>query len=195
VIAVYSPPVLTTGVLTVMDNRQETTRTEIVPTAEMPDALRETIRQWLRQIFGPDVDSFTWAEPAWRVLVWQGDQLAAHVDITERTATAGGKPVRLGGIGGVATWPEWRGQGLAMAALLQTAAFLYHSLAVDFGLLMCDPALAPFYQRLGWQTVAGPLVFEQSGRQVNLDGGTIMVLPGRERDWPPGLIDLCGPPW
>jgi aminoglycoside 2'-N-acetyltransferase I len=179
----------------IMNNLQETMKTEILSTADIPDALAETIRQWLRQIFGPDVDSFNFAEPAWRVLVWQGDRLAAHVDITERTAYVEGKPVRLGGIGGVATWPEWRGQGLATAALLQAAAFLYHSLAVDFGLLMCDPALAPFYQRLGWQTVPGPLVFEQSGQEVIMDGGTIMVLPGRERDWPPGRIDLCGPPW
>jgi hypothetical protein len=121
----------------------------------------------------------------------------------------GGTEMRLGGIGGVVTLKEWRNRGIASAAMQKAAEFLHDQLAVPFGLLVCDPALAPFYQKLSWQVVAGPLVFDQPAAfQPGLDQvisggpthkatleGAIMVLPCREAVWPAGLIDLCGLPW
>jgi GNAT superfamily N-acetyltransferase len=178
-----------------IEHQPEILKIEIQSTANMPTPLRLFVRQWLRQIFGEDANPFTWAEPDWRVLVWQSEQLVSHVDITERTAWVGERPIRLGGIGGVATLPAWRKEGLATAALLQAAAFLYHSLQAEFGLLMCDPAMVPFYQRLGWATIHNPLTFEQPGGTIHMDGGAIMILPCRSQTWPPGPIDLCGPPW
>ena len=91
----------------------------------------------------------------------------------------------------------------------KAAEFLREALAVPFGLLVCDPALAPFYQELGWQVVAGPLIFDQPASfQPGLDQvvsggptykvtleGAIMVLPCQEHNWPAGLIDLRGLPW
>ncbi|MBN1976229.1 MAG: GNAT family N-acetyltransferase [Anaerolineae bacterium] len=105
-----------------------------------------------------------------------------------------GQPVKLGGIGGVVALPEWRGRGLGTATLERAAAFMQDELQVAFGLLICGPDMVPFYRRLGWQVVEGPLTFDQPGGKVVFDEVT-MVLPCAEQEWPNGEIDLCGLPW
>ena len=67
-------------------------------------------------------------------------------------------------------------------------------LQVAFGLLICDECMIPFYSRLGWQVVEGPLMFDQPGGKVVFDDVT-MVLPCAGENWPEGTIDLCGLPW
>jgi aminoglycoside 2'-N-acetyltransferase I len=182
---------------------------EIVHSVDIEESLRQRLLAWLYREFGTYTDEYAWAIADWHVLAWEGDLLVGHVDITERTASVGGGELRLGGIGGVVTLQEWRKRGIASAALERAARFLRDELAVPFGLLVCDPALTPFYQELGWQTVAGPLIFDQPaffqpGLDQTISGGpthkvtlegAIMILPCREHGWPAGLIDLCGLPW
>jgi aminoglycoside 2'-N-acetyltransferase I len=182
---------------------------EIVRSVDIDETLRPRLLAWLYQEFNTYADEIAWTIADWHVLAWEGDLLVGHVDITERTALVDGKELRLGGIGGVVTLSEWRKHGIATAAMQQTARFLRDELVAPFGLLVCDPALTPFYQKLGWQVVAGPLIFDQPVDfkpgldQVISDGpshkvtleGAIMVLPCCAEDWPSGLIDLCGLPW
>lgn len=182
---------------------------EVVRTVDIDEVPRQRLLAWLYQEFGVYADEYAWAIADWHVLAWEGDLLVSHVDITERTALVGGQALRLGGIGGVVTLQEWRKRGIATTALQQAASFLHDGLAVPFGLLVCDLALASFYRKLGWHEVAGPLVFDQPAsfqpgldqlisvgptHKVTLDGA-IMVLHCREENWPAGLIDLCGLPW
>ena len=102
----------------------------------------------------------------------------------------------LGGIGGVATLPDWRRHGYAGAAMRTAAEFMRNELRVEFGLLICGDQMLPYYCKLGWQLIAGPLMFDQPKGKTTFDASTkIMVLPSRKHDWPPGVIDLCGPPW
>jgi aminoglycoside 2'-N-acetyltransferase I len=178
---------------------------EVVRSVDIDEALRQQLFAWLNQEFNVDADEYVWVIADWHVLAWEGDLLVGHVDITERTASVAGNELRLGGIGGVVTLKAWRRGGIASAAMQKAAEFLRDELAVPFGLLVCDPALAPFYQKLGWQVVAGPLIFDQpvslqagldqvisggSTRKVTLEGA-ILILPCREQNWPAGLIDLC----
>jgi aminoglycoside 2'-N-acetyltransferase I len=166
----------------------------ITRTSDLSPAEYQRIRNWLWQVFAAEAVQYQWAEPDWHMLWYEDSNPVCHVDITERLAMVGGQAVRLGGIGGVITVPERRGRGLATAALQQAAAFLHDPLVVEFGLLMCDPAMTPFYKKLGWQTVEEPLIFDQPGGKVDLHGA-VMILPCRGQAWPPGLIDLCGLPW
>jgi aminoglycoside 2'-N-acetyltransferase I len=154
---------------------------------------RKRIDAWLCQIFDPD-DYEAWSEPDWHVLVRVGGEWVTHVDIVERVGAVACRPVRLGGIGGVTTLPEWRSRGFASAALENAAAFMRDELRVEFGLLVCDDAMVPFYRRLGWEVVEGPLTFDQPGGKVTYPDVT-MVLPCGESEWPEGTIDLCGLPW
>ena len=182
---------------------------EVTRTVDIDEKQRQPLLAWLYQEFGAYADEYAWAIADWHVLAWEGNLLVGHVDITERTALVGGTEMRLGGIGGVVTLKEWRKRGIASAAMQKAAEFLRDELAAPFGLLVCDPAMAPFYQKLSWQVVAGPLIFDQqTAFQPGLDQvisgepthkvtleGAILVLPCREHNWPAGLIDLCGLPW
>jgi len=167
---------------------------DIRRSADLSDAETALFAQWVHDIFGEEEDKYEWAQPDWRVVVRSERQYVCHAAITERTATAGGEPVRLGGIGGVMTPPEWRGRGLAAVALRETAAFLRGKMRADFGLLLCSAGLAPFYRKLGWDCIEAPLTFDQPSGKVGWDE-EVMVLPCAERSWPEGPIDLCGLPW
>jgi predicted N-acetyltransferase YhbS len=130
----------------------------------------------------------------WHVVVKLDRVFVSHVGIVERTGTVAGKPVKLGGIGAVATFPNLQKQGLASAAMRKAAGFMHESLKVDFGLLVCAREAEPFYRTLGWREVAGPLAFDQPQGKVTFHDMT-MILPCVRQDWPPGTIDLCGLPW
>ena len=58
------------------------------------------------EAFPPDGEDTQWAQSDWHVLVWEGDEIVSHVEIVERTASVGGRPVRLGGIGGEPVIPS-----------------------------------------------------------------------------------------
>jgi len=137
---------------------------------------------------------YQWSDADWHVMVHVDGTLVSYLAIVERVGAVNDQPVKLGGIGGVATLPEWRGRGLASAAMEKAAAFMDEELGVEFGLLLVDEATEPFYRRLGWQLAPGPLVFDQPGGKVTWHELT-MVLPFGGREWPPGPIDLRGLPW
>jgi predicted acetyltransferase len=138
---------------------------------------------------------YTWVmQNDWHVVVKLDGVFVSQVGIVERTGTVAGQPVKLGGVGGVATFPNLQKQGLASAAMQKAARFMQESLKVDFGLLLCARETKPFYHKLGWREVAGPLMFDQPQGKVTFHEVT-MVLPCIKRDWPAGTIDLCGLPW
>jgi len=154
----------------------------------------QRVDYWMWQTFHEQTSDCEWSTPDWYVFVWVGEELVSHVDIVERTGMVGGCRVRLGGIGGVTTRPEWRGCGFASAAMREAARFMCDDLGLDFGLLICGKKMIPFYRKLGWGVVEGPLVFDQpKGKMVSTD--VAMVLPCARREWPGGEVDLCGPPW
>lgn len=135
-----------------------------------------------------------WAEPDWNVLIWEDDDLASGAAIVERTATVGGRPVRLGGIGNVATKVEWRRRGFAAAALKAAQDFLRDPLGVDFGLMICTEKMLARYEKLGWRLAARSMLADQPDGRVTIQY-PVMVLPVQEKDWLQGEIDLCGLPW
>jgi GNAT superfamily N-acetyltransferase len=163
-------------------------------TGELTESERARIDAWLIQQFAEESDDYEWSDVNWHVMLRVDGQLVSHVEIVERTGTVDGEPVKLGGIGGVVTLPEWRGRGLATAALARATALMRDELQVAFGLLICGQNMIPFYGRLGWHVVEGPLVFDQPDGKVVFDDVT-MVLPCASEFWPAGTIDLCGLPW
>jgi aminoglycoside 2'-N-acetyltransferase I len=135
-----------------------------------------------------------WADADWKVMVWEDEDLVSNVDIVERKALVGGTPVKLGGIGGVATKDEWRKRGIARYALREAQAFLHEPLGAEFGLLTCIEKMVPFYTRLGWNQVAASMLVEQPAGKISFPH-PVMILPVWKETWPEGEIDLCGLPW
>jgi GNAT superfamily N-acetyltransferase len=71
--------------------------------------------------------------------------------------------LRLGGVSGVLTYPQFRGQGHA-SALMRRAAEHIEQERLDLGMLFCDRETEPFYDALGWQALEdGRVVVEEHG--------------------------------
>jgi ribosomal protein S18 acetylase RimI-like enzyme len=168
---------------------------EVRSAGSLPQAELTQIDDIDRQAFSDDpYRGMEWSPVHWHVLAKLNDVWVSCVGIVERTGTVHGQPVKLGGIGGVATLPTYRRRGLAEAALRKAQAFMRDQLRVEFGLLICNQQMIPYYRKLGWQVVEGPLVFQQPQGPVIFEDVT-MILPGIRQEWPPGVIDLGGPPW
>ena len=75
---------------------------------------------------GEEEDSiYTWVmQNDWHVVVKLDGVFVSQVGIVERTGTVAGQPVKLGGVGGVATFPNLQKQGLASAAMQKAARFM-----------------------------------------------------------------------
>ena len=168
----------------------------ITPTQSLAAADRQALDAMLDEAFGADPigGQYQWCGNDWNLMLEAGAELAAHVGIVERTVLAGGQPVRVGGVGAVATRLAWRRQGCARQLLEAAAVFMRAELQAAAGLLVCSPTMAGYYGRLGWQVVPGPLWIDQPQGKVQMPA-TIMVLPLHLPAWPAGPIDLCGLPW
>jgi GNAT superfamily N-acetyltransferase len=142
----------------------------------------------------PEFDSIEWSSPDWLVLGFAGSELVSQLCLLEREITVDGEPLRVAGVGGVATHPDWQRRGLASQLLRAAGTFMCDKMQVPFGLLVCADATQPVYARCGWQTVSNSLLFVQDGRRRTLES-CVMILPLAGHPWPAGGIDLLGLPW
>lgn len=183
----------------------------------MPDAFSITIRtrseytaeQWSASgrlndaVYSPAVVAnwpgrvIEWSRPTWHVLVWNVNETEtlANASLQVRTGLSGDVPVTIGGIGGVMTHPQHRHQGYARAAIAAGLDFFRSLGTVDFGLLVCEPALVALYEHLGWQCVPGTLWVTQHGQRVPFTFNQALVYAVNRPFDLSGEIDLCGPPW
>lgn len=118
-----------------------------------------------------------------------------HVGVVVRDARCDGRVVRVGGVGGVKTHPATRGRGYATAAIRRALDFLRDGVDVEFTLLVCEPDLTPFYERLGWRPFPGVLLVTQHEATVPFTFNRPMTIPVRRDEGPTDTIDLLGPPW
>ncbi|PWV94285.1 putative acetyltransferase [Paenibacillus cellulosilyticus] len=79
---------------------------------------------------------------------FEGDQLMAQLTLLPLTVYINGRPIPMGGLAGVSTWPEFRRQGLV-------SKLLRHSLGVmrrDGQIIsLLHPFEFDFYRRFGWE--------------------------------------------
>jgi GNAT superfamily N-acetyltransferase len=137
-----------------------------------------------------------WAPHQWGVVGWDADGAAlCYVGVVLRDARWDDRAVRVGGIGGVKTHPASRGCGLATTAIQRALDFFREQGDVDFGLLVCEPGLVLFYERLGWRRFPGELLVAQRQATVPFTFNLAMTTPVRLQEPLVGTIDLMGPPW
>ena len=89
----------------------------------------------------------TWS-PSHTPVVVVGSRIVSTLRIWDRRVHVGATPVRMGGIGGVTTHPDYRERGIA-TRLMERAAEYMRDDAYDLGLLFTGIP-ARFYRRLGW---------------------------------------------
>ena len=174
----------------------------LIPEAEMPPDVDARIREGLCRCFPPDVEIFSqtraWhgCAPAWSVVLRDGEVIAAHVGIVDRTILAGGERVRVAGVQNVYSLPEYRGAGLGRR-VLAAAMVEAGRLGMDGGLLFCTHRLERYYAADGWQTVPVRSVTRvEDGRDLPLPGKNITMYLPLARPALPGLdIHLQGNDW
>ena len=119
--------------------------------------------------------------PAIRALLYDercgGEAIGTAVVLDCRLAVGDAPPRPVAGLAGVVVVDERRGQGLGevlVRAVIGAAA----EGGYDFGALFCRPHLGPFYERLGWQVLRGPIVKTLFGvEQPIRPGGLFMATP------------------
>jgi GNAT superfamily N-acetyltransferase len=175
-------------------------RLEIVPETTLPEALLTEIFDRYQQVFVREsATAEGWIEHAeYRLLVYgESGQWVCTLEIHQRTILVGGIEIQVGGIGGVLTLPQYRGQGHAERAMRRAVLFIRDELHLPFGVLFCFPNLIDYYERLSWEHINADLVYRDSTgamRTFTDNMGAMVYLTGSEL-FPPGLVDLNGYPW
>lgn len=143
---------------------------------------------------GESSDDLGWSDCEWFALGVLDGQIVSVVGILYREVLVGEQKVAVGGIGGVATHPDYQQRGYAGQLLERSAQFLREELKVPFGLLVCAPKRIHYYGRFGWQVMNAPMYFIHK-EERRLFEGPVMILPLGEAEWPGGDVDLQGGPW
>jgi hypothetical protein len=137
-----------------------------------------------------------WARADSRVLnINCHNDVIGHAGIYLRNAAFDGRPVKIGGVGGVATRLDCRGQGIASEVVREAVRKMRDTHDVDFVVLFCEPRHAPLYKRLGWHLFEGKVFVEQP-RQGRVRFGVTDAFVFDLKIAPrAGILNLCGLPW
>src|SRR5262245_16520452 len=175
---------------------------ELRRVAELTATEQAALRGLSLAVYPPEVSAawpgraIEWAAHQWGVIGWDAEGTAlCYVGVVLRDSRWNERAVKVGSIGGVKTHPAFRGRGFAGTAIRQALDFFQAQGDVDFGLLVCEPSLVPFYERLGWRRFPGDLFVTQRQATVPFTFNLPMTTPIRLREPIDGKIDLLGPPW
>ena len=174
----------------------------ITPVSDLTAEERASVRALSSIVYPPDEwadwpgRSLEWAEPEWCVRIHDGTgTLLSYTGVVLRSVTVDGAPLRIGGVGGIKTHPAARGRGFARTGIERALSFFHRQGDVAFALLVCEPALLPYYSALGWSEFNGRLLVRQHGRIEGFTFNRVMTHPVRGPGPAAGTIDLCGAPW
>jgi aminoglycoside 2'-N-acetyltransferase I len=134
-----------------------------------------------------------WSTSDWLVMGSVDGTIISQIGIVVRKVAVGDQHILAGGVGGVATHPDYRRHGYA-GLLLRAAEQLMRDLDLEFGILVCGEERMPYYASFGWQKIDNRTIFQNQGQDREMDG-IMMVLPLKDQAWPSGLLNLNGKPW
>ena len=137
------------------------------PRRDLPRELEIQVLAFMRIVWGddwPDDDRF-------RTRLWEddgavhfvradGDLLVSHAQIVVPVLEHDGRRLRIAGVGGVMTYPHFRGEGHGTAVMRRTTDHIRTDPAFDVGMLFCEPDTIPFYERFGWTTLPAERVIQ-----------------------------------
>jgi len=135
-----------------------------------------------------------WAAPDWMALGFLQGQLVTQLCIPKREIMVGSEKIRVAGLGGMATHPDFQHRGIGSDLLDATEVFMRDTVQVPFGLLICADETRPFYEKSRWQ-VAGDFLYFIQDQQRRRMKTCVMALSLADYPWPAGEIDLRGLPW
>jgi aminoglycoside 2'-N-acetyltransferase I len=150
-----------------------------VRTQDLSPSELSAIRTLLWEAFGPGEDGMT--EDDWQhalggthFLLEIDGRIVAHAAVVEREIHVDGRPLRTGYVEAVATAPDRQDAGLGSRLMTDVDAWIREG----FELGVLGTGRHGFYQRLGWQTWAGPSSVRapDGPRATPDDDGYLMIL-------------------
>jgi GNAT superfamily N-acetyltransferase len=166
---------------------------EIIQTDALTEAEKEKLFGWGDDIFGANDLNLHWRPKDLHFLLHVLGETVSHVGVLQHEISVDGKPVLVGGVGGVVTPPAWQKRGHARKLMQHTARF-FETAQVDAGLLFCLRRRVPFYESQGWQLLQRPVWIQQPAGEI-VAPLEVMVLPIGKSKWPDGEVRLNSFPW
>ncbi len=106
------------------------------------------------------------------ILLRVGQELVSHACwVTRWLQPAGIAPLQTAYIEAVATAPRWQGQGYGTLVMQEVA-----QQTGNYELCALSPAVAPFYERLGWQHWRGPTAIRTDTGLLPTPDEEIMIM-------------------
>ncbi|HWB88320.1 MAG TPA: GNAT family N-acetyltransferase [Acidimicrobiia bacterium] len=171
------------------------------PLADLDEEQRSGIKAMKEIVYPPElfsddpVRSREWLAARWGILVtYENGEVVSYTGIVSVEGTADGEPVRIGGLGGIATHPGHRGRGLAGRSIDIAIEHLADQEA-DFALLVCRDELVDYYGSLGWRLFPGTTLNRQRGKTEVFTFNRVMVIDVTGPAPDGGTIDVDGPLW
>ena len=130
----------------------------VFPDADFPREFDIQLWAFVRLVWGEFIrgdDRFrtrSWDEPTPTHFVRAaGDLLVSHVLVFPLSIEGHRGALRVGCVGAVLTFPQFRREGHASKLMRRAAQHIRET--ADVGMLFCDAVDAPFYERLDWSAL------------------------------------------
>lgn len=166
--------------------------------SELDAAEQEQLDALIRTAF-PDDDEEWWDEcdeeaPTLHFFGKMNKRIVSIVSLMEREISINGQMIIVGGIGGVATLPEWRKQGIAGDLMKLATSAILNEPRFKFGMLFCDAKLNGYYSRFGYEVIPNRIMLTYKGIRKPSDE-TTMVLKKTDEEFPVGVVELQDASW
>ena len=118
-----------------------------------------------RSYFEPYFHGDPWFKPDYTRVCLVDGRIVSAVQICERKVRVGSAEILMGGIGNVATDPDYRGRGYS-TRLLEDAVLVMREYGMDLSILFTG--IQPYYERLDWRSAPTKLLTGSLRRDVSV---------------------------
>lgn len=108
-------------------------------------------------------------------VIFERGVLISHAHVIQRAITHRGESYRMYGLGGVFTYPAFRGEGYGGQVVEAATQFIRASNA-DVGMLFCDPKRRGFYGQSGWLPLEATILVGTEGQAKPFTNEPMMIL-------------------
>ena len=109
-------------------------------------------------------------------VIVEDKHLIVHATTHLQSISIGDESVQILGIGGVYTFPAYRGEGYASQIMRAIATYADQRADIRMSIFFCKPELQPFYESVGWLRFdSSQLFFGERNQPQVVERGFLMV--------------------
>lgn len=151
------------------------------PSNQVPPEIACQVASFIRLVWLSDLkdDDRFWSmegeEEETTFVIFERGVLISHADVIQRTITHAGESYLMYGLGGVFTYPAFRGEGYG-GQVVEAATQFIRASSADLGTLFCDPKRRGFYGQSGWLPLEATILAGAEGQAVPFTDEPMMIL-------------------